>query len=186
MALARHGLPPAALELELTESALLDETTRAADKLDQLRGIGVGVALDDFGTGYSSLSRIVALPISSIKIDHAFVSQIGERGSAIIAAVISLARHLRVSVVAEGVETAEQEAFLRAEGCTLLPGFPTRVRSTRRRWRSCCAAGRSRRPDLAEGGDSKSRPTRSEPQASEGGPLHGWESGFPVRRRKLA
>ena len=122
-ALARHGLPPEALELELTESALFDETARTAETMRQLREIGVGVALDDFGTGYSSLSRIALLPISSIKIDRAFVSQIGGSGSAVIGAMISLARHLRVSVVAEGVETPEQEAFLRAEGCTLLQGF---------------------------------------------------------------
>jgi len=89
----------------------------------RLREIGVGVALDDFGTGYSSLSRLVELPISSIKIDRAFVSQIGGSGSAVIRAMITLARHMQVRIVAEGVETAEQEAFLRAEGCTLLQGF---------------------------------------------------------------
>ncbi len=122
-ALARHGLPREALELELTESALLDETARAAETMRRLREIGVGVALDDFGTGYSSLSRIVELPISSIKIDRTFVAQIGGSGSPVIRAMISLARHLRASVVAEGVETLEQEAFLRAEGCTLLQGF---------------------------------------------------------------
>jgi EAL domain-containing protein (putative c-di-GMP-specific phosphodiesterase class I) len=122
-ALARCELPPAALDLELTESALLDETARAIETMRQLREIGVGVALDDFGTGYSSLSRLVELPISSIKIDRAFVAQIGGSGSAVIGAMISLARHLQVRIVAEGVETPEQEAFLRAEGCDLLQGF---------------------------------------------------------------
>ena len=122
-ALARHGLPPEALDLELTESGLLDEPARAIETMRRLREIGVGVALDDFGTGYSSLSRLVELPISTIKIDRAFVSQIGGSGSAVIGAMISLARHLRVEIVAEGVETLEQEAFLRAEGCTLLQGF---------------------------------------------------------------
>ncbi|TMA24492.1 MAG: EAL domain-containing protein [Deltaproteobacteria bacterium] len=130
-ALARHGLPPEALDLELTESGLLDEPARAIETMRRLREIGVGVALDDFGTGYSSLSRLVELPISTIKIDRAFVSQIGGSGSAVIGAMISLARHLRVEIVAEGVETLEQEAFLRAEGCTLLQGFRYSIASPR-------------------------------------------------------
>lgn len=122
-ALARHGLPAEALGLELTESAVFEDTASATETMRMLRQIGVGVSLDDFGTGYSSLSRIALLPISGIKIDRAFVSQIGGSGSAVIAALISLARHLRVEIVAEGVETEEQEAFLRAEGCDLLQGF---------------------------------------------------------------
>jgi diguanylate cyclase (GGDEF)-like protein len=122
-ALARHGLPPEALDLELTETGLLGETARAIETMRRLREIGVGVALDDFGTGYSSLSRLVELPISTIKIDRAFVSQIGGSGSAVIGAMISLARHMRIEIVAEGVETPEQEAFLRAQGCTLLQGY---------------------------------------------------------------
>jgi EAL domain-containing protein (putative c-di-GMP-specific phosphodiesterase class I) len=87
--------------------------------------MGVRLALDDFGTGYSSLSDLVRFPIDVIKIDTSFVADIGpgRQGSTIIAAVVAMAHSLHLTVTAEGVETAEQESFLRAEGCDTLQGF---------------------------------------------------------------
>jgi diguanylate cyclase (GGDEF)-like protein len=119
------GLPPGALEIEVTESALLGDEDRAVKTLERLRDLGVRGSLDDFGTGYSSLTHLVRLPIDTLKIDRTFVKDIGpgSAASSVVAGIIAMARHMGLDVVAEGVETAKQEAFLRSEGCDILQGF---------------------------------------------------------------
>jgi diguanylate cyclase (GGDEF)-like protein len=124
-ALAAGGLPPARLELEITESVLLEETEATLETLHQLRGLGVRVALDDFGTGYSSLSYLRSFPFDKIKIDRSFVREVTEsaNGAAIVRAIASLGASLGMEITAEGVETKEQFDLIRAEGCTEAQGF---------------------------------------------------------------
>jgi EAL domain-containing protein (putative c-di-GMP-specific phosphodiesterase class I) len=123
--LEETGLAPSSLELELTESVFMKHTGSAADILQSLRKAGVQVALDDFGTGYSSLSYLRNLPIDTLKIDQSFVKQGAPDGNeaAIVTAVISMARSLKLQVVAEGVETLEELEFLRAQDCEQAQGF---------------------------------------------------------------
>ena len=133
-ALAQSGLAPQRLELEITESALLADTAATAATLHALRRFGVRIALDDFGTGYSSLSHLRGFPFDKIKIDRSFVKDLAERRdcTAIITAISTLARSLGIATTAEGVETAEQLDFLRAQGCTQAQGFlfsPARPRA---------------------------------------------------------
>jgi diguanylate cyclase (GGDEF)-like protein len=133
-ALAQSGLAPRRLELEITESALLADTATTAATLHALRQFGVRIALDDFGTGYSSLSHLRGFPLDKIKIDRSFVKDLAERRdcTAIVTAISSLARSLGIATTAEGVETAEQLDFLRAQGCTQAQGFlfsPARPRA---------------------------------------------------------
>jgi PAS domain S-box-containing protein len=115
----------ARLELEITESALFQDYQRALDNLRRLKALGVRIAMDDFGTGYSSLSTLQSFPFDKIKIDKSFVEQIHRdgRATAIVRAVLGLGRSLGIPVVAEGVETDAQLAFLRTEGCDELQGF---------------------------------------------------------------
>jgi diguanylate cyclase (GGDEF)-like protein len=124
-ALVTSGLPPERLCLEVTESIVLEDGDRSVAALQALRDIGVGVSLDDFGTGYCSLSYLRRLPIDSLKIDRSFVRGLGHEADddSIVTSVIDLARSLGVSVVAEGVETEEQLAGLRARGCDTMQGF---------------------------------------------------------------
>jgi diguanylate cyclase (GGDEF)-like protein len=124
-ALAVSGLPPERLCLEVTESVVLEDGDRSVAALEALRDIGVGVSLDDFGTGYCSLSYLRRLPIDSLKIDRSFVRGLGNEADddSIVTSVIDLARSLGVSVVAEGVETEEQLAGLRARGCDTVQGY---------------------------------------------------------------
>jgi diguanylate cyclase (GGDEF)-like protein len=124
-ALAASGLPPERLCLEVTESVVLEDSDRSVAALQALRDIGVGVSLDDFGTGYCSLSYLRRLPIDSLKIDRSFVRGLGNEADddSIVTSVIDLARSLGVSVVAEGVETEEQLAGLRARGCDTVQGY---------------------------------------------------------------
>jgi EAL domain-containing protein (putative c-di-GMP-specific phosphodiesterase class I) len=119
------GLKPSRLELEITESVLLDSAELSALTLTALRAAGVRIALDDFGTGYSSLSYLHKFAVDKIKIDRSFVQSLDtERASdAIIQAMVDLARAMGVDVTAEGVETAEQRDFLRRIGCDELQGF---------------------------------------------------------------
>ncbi len=120
-----YRLDPAGVELEITESALMDDEPALLETLHQLKEVGVRLALDDFGTGYSSLSRLFRFPIDTIKIDQSFVREIGSetKPDAIIAAVTAMAHRLGLTVAAEGVETESQAAFLRAEGCDLFQGY---------------------------------------------------------------
>ncbi|MEO6208207.1 MAG: EAL domain-containing protein [Candidatus Limnocylindrales bacterium] len=119
------GLDPASLEIELTESVLMKRADSTAPILASLRERGIGVAVDDFGIGYSSLGYLRRFPIDVLKIDRSFVSQITRDGdgSSIVAAVITIARGLKIRVVAAGVETAEQSDFVRANGCREVQGF---------------------------------------------------------------
>lgn len=119
------GIDPQRFELELTESLLLDESGHTRDKLQALRRRGFSLALDDFGTGYSSLSYLQHFPINKIKIDRSFVTNLGmgQEADEIIGAIVKLARALRLSVLAEGVETNEQWLRLQAVGCAEIQGF---------------------------------------------------------------
>jgi EAL domain-containing protein (putative c-di-GMP-specific phosphodiesterase class I) len=123
--LVETGLDPRSLELELTESALMKHDRSAASILQTLREKGVQISLDDFGTGYSSLSNLRKFPVDAIKIDQSFVSQIDTDGkdTALVAAVIAMARRLELRVVAEGVETREELEFLRAQNCDEAQGY---------------------------------------------------------------
>ena len=119
------GMDPKMLELELTETVLMTHAESAASILLTLREHGVQVAIDDFGTGFSSLSYLRKFPIDALKIDQSFVSQVTGSGdeTSIVAAVISMARGLRLRVVGEGVETPEQMRFLRAHDCDEVQGY---------------------------------------------------------------
>jgi diguanylate cyclase (GGDEF)-like protein/PAS domain S-box-containing protein len=124
-ALNLHDLAPASLELELTESALIDDRERALRVLQDLKQLGVQIALDDFGTGYSSLSYLSGLPVDCLKIDRAFVTRLGNGGrdAALAQAIVSMGHALGMRVLAEGVETAEQLQFLREHGCDEGQGY---------------------------------------------------------------
>jgi EAL domain-containing protein (putative c-di-GMP-specific phosphodiesterase class I) len=122
--LAATGLAPDALELEITESVVMDQSEVGVRALRELRGLGVRLVLDDFGTGYSSLSYLKHLPLDTIKIDRSFVAGIEEVADrAIVDAVIAMAHGLGIGVVAEGIETAGQAARLRELGCDLGQGY---------------------------------------------------------------
>jgi diguanylate cyclase (GGDEF)-like protein/PAS domain S-box-containing protein len=124
-ALREHRLGPERLELELTESVLIEDREVALSVLDALKRLGVHIAIDDFGTGYSSLSYLSGLPIDCLKIDRSFVklTNKGGRDAAIAQAVISLGHALGLRVLAEGVESAEQLAFLKRHGCDECQGY---------------------------------------------------------------
>ncbi|UHD45887.1 EAL domain-containing protein [Aureimonas altamirensis] len=119
------GLAPERLELEITESTVLDNVKTAEGVLRTLRNRGIGIALDDFGTGFSSLSLVKKLPLTRIKIDKSFVDQIGDDGksTAVIDAVLALCDGYGLSTTAEGVETSNQRYILTAKGCDALQGF---------------------------------------------------------------
>jgi len=121
----RSGLAPANLELEITESVVMDQSEASVERLRGLQALGVQLVLDDFGTGYSSLSYLRRLPLDTIKIDRSFVSGLGSDAAdlPIIQAVISLAHGLGIDVVAEGIETAAQLAYLRDLACDRGQGF---------------------------------------------------------------
>jgi EAL domain-containing protein (putative c-di-GMP-specific phosphodiesterase class I) len=119
------GLAPHLLELELTESMVMNDVDSAVTILGTLKNLGVQIAIDDFGTGYSSLSYLRRFPIDVLKIDQSFVNDlaIDPDAAAIVAAVITLAHSLRLEVIAEGVETLEQLDFLRDHGCDQMQGY---------------------------------------------------------------
>jgi EAL domain-containing protein (putative c-di-GMP-specific phosphodiesterase class I) len=113
------------LEVEITESTLLDSSGASTKVLKTLRDAGVRVALDDFGTGYSSLSYLMKLEVDRIKIDRSFVLPLGESSQSysIVQAIVTMAHAVGVAVTAEGVETREQQEFLTLIGCNHLQGF---------------------------------------------------------------
>ncbi len=121
----RHGLPPNALELEITESLLIEDMDAVSKRASRLRAEGVRIAIDDFGTRYSSLGYLQTLPISAIKIDQSFVRDLGLRNtnSSIVAAMIGIARGLRLDLVAEGVERTEHLESLQGMGCDVMQGY---------------------------------------------------------------
>jgi len=123
--LKEEQLPANLLELELTEGLLLEATEDTRLQLDQLKSFGLTLAMDDFGTGYSSLSYLKKFPIDIIKIDRSFIHEIPDNQDdmEITSAVIAMAHNLKLKVVAEGIETAEQLAFLRRHRCDVGQGY---------------------------------------------------------------
>jgi EAL domain-containing protein (putative c-di-GMP-specific phosphodiesterase class I) len=127
VALHDSGLAPENLVLELTETSVAEDPTRAEDQLAVLQSSGVSVAIDDFGTGWSSLAQLLALPIGSLKIDRSLLTaaaRLASNGTGpVLAAIVSLARTLGIRSVAEGVETAEHLQMVREAGCDLAQGY---------------------------------------------------------------
>jgi EAL domain-containing protein (putative c-di-GMP-specific phosphodiesterase class I) len=124
-ALAVTGVNPAQLELEVTESMAVDGVADIRGLFRDLEGLGVRLAIDDFGTGYSALGRLQGLPFHTLKIDRSFVAGVedSEDEAPIVAAMIAMAHALKLDVVAEGVETAAQRAFLARHGCDMAQGY---------------------------------------------------------------
>jgi EAL domain-containing protein (putative c-di-GMP-specific phosphodiesterase class I) len=123
--LSRTGLPPALLELEITESSIIENLEETVSKLHRLKALGVTVAIDDFGTGYSSLSYLKQLPVDRLKIDKSFVKDTPDNADdcAIVRTIISMSHNLGLAVIAEGVESERQRDFLRAERCDEIQGY---------------------------------------------------------------
>jgi diguanylate cyclase len=124
-ALARHGVPPHRLELEITESALAADAVGTLSMLARLRKLGVSISVDDFGVGYSSLGQLRRLPIDSLKIDQTFIAEIdsNEQDAAIVSAVVTMARSLGLRTVAEGAEKDSHLAVLQGLGCDCVQGY---------------------------------------------------------------
>lgn len=124
-ALETSGLNAKYLELEITESLIMQDVEQAVLTMQELAGMGIQISIDDFGTGYSSLSALKTFPLSRLKIDKSFINNLahGEQDRAMTSAVISLGQNLNLRVIAEGVETAEQESFLRANNCDEMQGY---------------------------------------------------------------
>ena len=161
------GLPPEALEIEITESIAMRNIARSAEILRNLRELGVRISLDDFGTGYSSLSYLKTLPVDTVKLDQSFVRDVTtDRGDAAIAtAIIAMAHSLDLRVVAEGVETEEQLDFLRAARVRHGARVPLRASGAPRR-------ARGRDPEAVpprRGHDPSGIPTPPEEPAALGG-----------------
>jgi EAL domain-containing protein (putative c-di-GMP-specific phosphodiesterase class I) len=113
------------LELELTESMVMQSAERAARVLGALKGLGVRIAIDDFGVGYSSLANIRRFPIDTLKVDRSFIRDLAgsAENRAITEAIIAMGKTLSLTVVAEGVETSEQQSYLRSHACDALQGY---------------------------------------------------------------
>jgi diguanylate cyclase (GGDEF)-like protein len=155
-ALRSSGLPPKRLEIELTESVLLERAVENHALMERLKSIGISLALDDFGTGYSSLSCLTAFPFDKIKIDRSFIGNLTKRhkSSAIISSIVTLARGLNMSVTAEGVETSEQFERLKTLGVNFAQGYllgrpmplggsKVSLNHIMRTWVQLCAASRA-------------------------------------------
>lgn len=123
--IARHTIDPARLKLELTESVVLENVTDTVDKMNALRALGIRFSMDDFGTGFSSLAYLTQLPLTQLKIDQSFVHNIGIKASdaIIVQTIIGMAHNLGIEVIAEGVETEAQRAFLDQHGCPTCQGY---------------------------------------------------------------
>lgn len=121
----KYRISPAHLKLELTESVVLDDLAGIVAKMHELKALGIGLSMDDFGTGYSSLSYLKQLPLDQLKIDKSFVNDIvSNQGDALmVQTIISMAHNFRLNVIAEGVETSEQLAFLKRHGCMVYQGY---------------------------------------------------------------
>jgi EAL domain-containing protein (putative c-di-GMP-specific phosphodiesterase class I) len=124
-ALAHSGLPAQHLVLELTETMLMDNASENIELLHELKEIGVALSVDDFGTGYSSLSYLSRFPLDELKIDRSFVKDLpaDQHSVAIVAAIIALARELKLRIVAEGIETQQQLQFLKSRHCETYQGY---------------------------------------------------------------
>jgi EAL domain-containing protein (putative c-di-GMP-specific phosphodiesterase class I) len=123
--LAKTGLPPQCLEIEITEGTLIEQTSSFVDILKNLKSLGVKVAIDDFGTGYSSMSYLKHFPIDNLKIDKSFVWELEQDAAnqAILKAIVALGHNLGLNVIAEGVETESQRDFLMSIGCDEMQGY---------------------------------------------------------------
>jgi EAL domain-containing protein (putative c-di-GMP-specific phosphodiesterase class I) len=123
--LEETSLLPEFLELELTESVVVQDFAESTRQMERLKRLGVSIAIDDFGTGYSSLNYLHRLPIDRLKIDRSFMQVLNEPSSSlpIIEAIISMAQNMGLTVVAEGIETAEQLSLLYTKGCDLFQGY---------------------------------------------------------------
>ena len=121
----RHGIAPRHLVLEITESTVMRDTDTSLRLLQALSALGVGISIDDFGTGYSSLLYLKRLPATEIKIDHGFVRDLEHSAEdvVIVSAIVALGHALDMDIVAEGVETAAQRAYLERLGCDFLQGY---------------------------------------------------------------
>jgi len=124
-ALQDSGLEAKYLELELTESLIMQDVAQSIETMKQLQSLGVQLSIDDFGTGYSSLSALKTFPVARLKIDRSFINSlpVNEHDKAVASAVISLGQKLNLRVIAEGVETDEQVTFLRAHHCDEMQGY---------------------------------------------------------------
>ncbi len=124
-AINKTGIKPSNLSIELTESIMIVDIQDTVDKMKALKALGVSIAVDDFGTGYSSLVYLKQLPLDVLKIDRGFVRDVPRDASdaVIVETIISMAKHLNIKVIAEGVETAEQLAFLKEKGCSIFQGY---------------------------------------------------------------
>jgi EAL domain-containing protein (putative c-di-GMP-specific phosphodiesterase class I) len=123
--LRRHNIPAGRLELEVTETSFMTNLEDAVDKLKRLHAAGISIAVDDFGTGYSSLTYLKRMPVQHLKIDKQFIRDllVNEEDTRIANTIIDLGKSLNLTVVAEGVETAEQEYYLAQRGCQLAQGY---------------------------------------------------------------
>jgi EAL domain-containing protein (putative c-di-GMP-specific phosphodiesterase class I) len=123
--LTDYGIGPEWLELEITEGMLMNNTDMVIRMMNEISALGIKLSLDDFGTGYSSLSYLKRFPINTLKIDRSFVIHIPEDGNdcAIAGAIVSMSKQLKHNVIAEGVESLDQLAFLRSLGCDEIQGY---------------------------------------------------------------
>ena len=123
--LAEHEIAKPRLTLEITEGSLIEDIHESIEKLQALQNLGIDISIDDFGTGYSSLAYLKLLPLNQLKIDQSFVRDINtdSNDSVIVETIIVMAKHLGLSVIAEGVETAEQVKFLRDNNCKGYQGY---------------------------------------------------------------
>jgi EAL domain-containing protein (putative c-di-GMP-specific phosphodiesterase class I) len=123
--LKETGVPPNSLELEITESAIMHNPEEVIPALQELKRMGISLAIDDFGTGHSSLNYLRRFPVDTLKIDRSFVNAISQspQDSIIINGIIALAKSLRLKVIAEGVETYEQKAYLQEQKCDWVQGY---------------------------------------------------------------
>ena len=123
--LGRHEIPPGRLELEITETGFMENLEDAVEKLRQLNSAGINIAVDDFGTGYSSLTYLKRMPVQHLKIDKQFIRDllVNEDDTRIANTINDLGRSLNLAVIAEGVETHEQEFYLRQRGCQIAQGY---------------------------------------------------------------
>ena len=126
LALNESGFPSQKLEIEVTETALVADTDSAVKQIARLRELGITFAIDDFGTGYSSLNQLRILPVDCVKVDRSFIKdleRVSGDSATLVRGIIGLAHNLRLTVVAEGVETEKQLAILRSLGCDMSQGF---------------------------------------------------------------
>ena len=125
MILQENEIPPTMLEIEITEMSFLDQNMSLLNTIEQLKGMGITLSIDDFGTGYSSLSYLKKFPVDTLKIDRSFVHKMNENSAdvAMVSAIISLARALKLQVVAEGVEEAEDIQLLKDFDCEFVQGY---------------------------------------------------------------